>query len=79
MKKCNRCNTEKNVNEFHKDADKKDGHTSICKICKRGKYKKNYAINKNCGNSTGDEILKRARIFITSDNFHSIVMIWAKL
>jgi hypothetical protein len=33
-KVCNKCNLEKQITDFYKDKQKKDGLTSICKICK---------------------------------------------
>lgn len=42
-KKCNECLIVKSMNEFSKDKTHSDGHTSICKICKK-KYSKQYNI-----------------------------------
>lgn len=33
MKKCNKCNIEKNLSEFRKRSDSKDGHRNDCKSC----------------------------------------------
>lgn len=41
MKKCNKCNVEKEVEEFSKDKTKKDGYSTICKKC-RAEYAKTY-------------------------------------
>ena len=36
-KVCSKCKVEKQVCEFYKDKQKKDGLTSTCKICKNNK------------------------------------------
>lgn len=35
MKKCNKCNLDKEVCDFHKAKSNKDGHHNICKICRK--------------------------------------------
>jgi hypothetical protein len=35
MKTCATCKVEKSLDEFQKRASNKDGHTGICKVCKR--------------------------------------------
>jgi hypothetical protein len=35
MKKCSGCKIEKSLDEFQKRAKNRDGHTGICKSCKR--------------------------------------------
>lgn len=47
-KKCIKCNSLKNVNEFTKNISHKDGISSICKICsneKNRQYKQAYYVN----------------------------------
>lgn len=34
LKKCNKCNKEKSINDFHIDKTKNDGHKTICKNCR---------------------------------------------
>lgn len=41
MKKCYRCKTEKDINNFHKNNDRKDGKSGICKECCK-EYNKEY-------------------------------------
>jgi hypothetical protein len=45
MKFCNKCKTEKNIDQFVKDASKKDGLKTICKDCRNKPIK--YTINTN--------------------------------
>jgi hypothetical protein len=53
LKKCGKCNTEKNLSEFNKNKAKNDGHSATCRNCMksytRNHYKENksYYINKN--------------------------------
>jgi hypothetical protein len=47
MKKCSACNQNKSLIDFHKDASKKDGCTSTCKVCAITRTKKYYIQNKN--------------------------------
>ena len=35
MKRCTGCNIEKELEEFHKDSSKKDGHSFKCKYCEK--------------------------------------------
>ena len=54
LKKCNKCQTERLVSEFHKDKSKEDGLRTICKECTKiyhkdyeiqnKEYRKNYSI-----------------------------------
>lgn len=46
MKKCNRCEIEKEYSEFYKDSYKKDGLKTICKEC----YKEDWQNNKDIKN-----------------------------
>ena len=46
MKTCGNCKTEKELTEFHKNCESKDGHTSQCKVCRRAIKKIYYAANK---------------------------------
>ena len=41
MKTCTACNIKKPLDDFQKRASAKDGHTNLCKPCKR-EYDKNY-------------------------------------
>ena len=41
MKKCNKCNVEKSLNEFNKNKNKKDGYSIVCKQCMSQYYKEN--------------------------------------
>lgn len=43
---CSCCKLEKNINEFHKKSDSKDGHHPYCKECSSIKRKKYYQENK---------------------------------
>jgi hypothetical protein len=45
-KKCNHCQIEKKLCEFHKNKNSKDGHKTCCKLCVKIKTKKNYSENK---------------------------------
>jgi hypothetical protein len=46
MKICSNCKIEKELTEFHKNCESKDGHTSQCKVCRRAIKKIYYAANK---------------------------------
>ena len=46
MKKCSRCQTEKDINSFFSDKSKKDGKSYICKLCHREISKRYYYDNK---------------------------------
>lgn len=35
MKRCSRCEEDRELSEFRRDATKKDGHHSVCKDCRR--------------------------------------------
>jgi len=49
MKKCNKCQTEKELNEFHKDSTEKNGYKYTCKECTLGhKPRVIPTINKVC-------------------------------
>lgn len=45
MKQCNRCNETKPLEEFQKRSRNKDGHTEMCKICKRAYDNAHYKAN----------------------------------
>ena len=47
MKKCSKCNIEKEISEFHKDKRIKDGHRSQCKGCVKGYRVDYYEANKD--------------------------------
>ena len=42
-KVCSKCETEKSLNEYHKESSQKSGYCSYCKLCKN-KYNKTYSI-----------------------------------
>lgn len=46
MKECVKCNTKKDVTEFHKNGKGKSGLSSYCKVCQRTYKKKHYQDNK---------------------------------
>ncbi|HUS49078.1 MAG TPA: hypothetical protein VMZ91_02880 [Candidatus Paceibacterota bacterium] len=46
IKICTKCKIEKEIDDFHKDKNHKDGHSYICKQCKRGYWKKYSKENK---------------------------------
>jgi CRISPR/Cas system CSM-associated protein Csm4 (group 5 of RAMP superfamily) len=56
-KVCTRCGNEKDISEFHKDSQKKDGLGSQCKICKtrfyikKGKRRSKFSSEKERQNS----------------------------
>lgn len=45
MKKCTMCNLEKDVLEFGKNKQRKDGRQNYCKLCSREKDKRCYILN----------------------------------
>lgn len=45
MKKCNCCDISKELSEFHKRKDTKDGYRKECKECRNTKAKESYRIN----------------------------------
>lgn len=47
IKKCTKCGLEKPLDEFVKDNRRKDGHSTICKECKRAYDRERYAKIKN--------------------------------
>jgi hypothetical protein len=51
MKPCSTCKEIKSLDEFQKRSSNKDGHTNMCKICKReydnAHYKNSYGKRKN--------------------------------
>ena len=46
VKTCNKCNIEKDYNEFNKDSSKADGYYNICKECRKATSKVYYMKNK---------------------------------
>ena len=69
MKKCNKCNLEKNITSFCKNKSKKDGLDIYCRDCNK-KYKKDYSIknkeklsnkSKEYYNNNKETILERVR------------------
>jgi hypothetical protein len=68
MKTCQKCNIEKNITEFSKNKNKKDGLGTWCRLCVK-EYKKEYYINnkekilkKFSNKLKTDEILRQKRI-----------------
>lgn len=47
MKKCIKCNVTKSLDEFQKRSSNKDGHTGMCKVCKRNYDNNHYKTNTN--------------------------------
>lgn len=47
VKTCPKCKQEKSVSEFHRDKNRKDGYTSLCKSCKKG-YHQEYERSEKC-------------------------------
>lgn len=54
-KKCNKCNTQKSLNQFSLKRSAKDGHCSICKECEKEKHKLYYQQNR-------DKILNKMKL-----------------
>jgi len=46
MKTCSKCKLEKELYEFNKDKNKKDGHCNWCKTCNKENMKSYYKSNK---------------------------------
>lgn len=46
MKTCNKCGTQKPLDEFNKDRAQKDGHKTTCKVCHRAASATYHALNK---------------------------------
>ena len=42
---CSKCKCEKNIEDFHKDLSRKDGHSYICKQCNNERSKTYYKTN----------------------------------
>jgi hypothetical protein len=66
MKQCNRCLELKPLEEFQKRAKNKDGHTYMCKVCKRAYDNAHYKENPE----------RRMYIRANSDNRIRIVREW---
>jgi len=47
MKSCTNCNQEKELSEFNKRSDSKDGYRNKCKLCLKNNRKVYYKLNKN--------------------------------
>ena len=47
VKCCNKCDTAKPFNEFHKSKQHRDGYSPVCKVCKKAYNKKYYEENKS--------------------------------
>lgn len=61
MKYCKKCDTYKDVNEFHKNKDKPDGLQNSCKICMKEASRASYDKNKDKWKDTRSE--RRQRIY----------------
>jgi len=46
MKQCTKCKCEKELDEFYKNSNRKDGVSSYCKCCQKAHKKIHYANNK---------------------------------
>jgi hypothetical protein len=46
VKKCNKCNIDKEISDFNIKKDSKDGYSSYCKLCKKEIDSNYYSINK---------------------------------
>lgn len=46
MKKCCKCNIEKQLQEFNKNSTKSDGLQTICRVCSNERSAKHYVSNK---------------------------------
>lgn len=67
MKTCTACNTEKSLEDFQKRSSAKDGHTNLCKPCKReydNNHYKNNAYRKDYIRSNREKALKDAEKYI---------------
>ena len=45
-KKCSKCKNTKNIDEFHTDKSRNDGHASYCKECDREYHRQHYLNHK---------------------------------
>lgn len=67
MKKCTSCGIEKSLIEFQKRLSAKDGHTNLCKPCKReydNNHYKNNAHRKDYIKANREKSLKSAEEYI---------------
>jgi 5-methylcytosine-specific restriction endonuclease McrA len=73
MKQCSACKQEKSLVDFHKDASKKDGCTSTCKVCAIARTKQYYGQNK-------DAVIARANAWVANnrDRHNEKCNAWAK-
>lgn len=63
-KYCNKCDTYKSVDDFHKNPKKKDGIQTMCKECRKVYHKKHYEKNKGRYTNQNVAIRKRNKDFI---------------
>lgn len=47
LKRCRMCRTERELNEYHKDKDRRDGLSDVCRDCKRERWRRYSRGNKN--------------------------------
>ena len=61
MKQCKKCGEWKNIEDFHKDKPKKDGHSSLCKKCAIARAKKWKEDNPEKNRLNGRKYVSRHR------------------
>jgi hypothetical protein len=67
MKKCSKCNVEKELNEFPKSQSCKDGHVNQCKICRSEYYNK---YNKEYREKNKEYYIKKNREYKKNNKEH---------
>ena len=73
---CLKCDCEKSKDEYHKDAQNKDGLKKYCKLCSKSSYKYYYQKDKEEGLKTmkiRSEILKSDKLVIYYKNVNDLV------
>lgn len=81
MKKCNKCNTDKELNEFHICKSNKDGFYNICKLCKKEydkKYRESEKITKLYKSKKYRDRKSEYRRFISKTKPERMIFIAAK-
>lgn len=61
MKTCGRCKEIKELSEFHRNSNSRDGHASDCKVCARARAREWNSKNKDRANSKSREWQKANR------------------